>query len=151
MKLTSIAIVAALLTIIPLTASARNCADINEKNDRVICYMKEIRQEGISWVVREEISDLDDSKNVFISVKSSDDIRGKYANGRGFADLWIRCMENRTSIYITMNDFMLSDIQGYGDITLRLDKDKATSISGKVSTDNMALGLWGGGNVQFLL
>jgi len=33
----------------------------------------------------------------------------------------------------------------YGDIDYRVDTEKAKKVSGSASTDNKALGLWGGG------
>ena len=40
----------------------------------------------------------------------------------------------------------MSDIQGYGDVTFRIDKEAAFERSLNASTNNHSLGLWSGGS-----
>lgn len=40
----------------------------------------------------------------------------------------------------------MTDHQNYGQVTFRIDKQKAFTRSTDVSTDNNALGFWSGGN-----
>ncbi|MFK4823175.1 type VI secretion system-associated protein TagO, partial [Paenochrobactrum sp. BZR 588] len=52
----------------------------------------------------------------------------------------------KTSLYINTGCHMTSsDYNDYGDVTYRLDSDKARKVGMAESTDNKALGLWSGG------
>jgi type VI secretion system protein VasI len=64
--------------------------------------------------------------------------------GEQKADLWITCREEQTSIFLTFGNLFLADNGSYGDVTLRIDKQKARVISMNESTNNQALGLWRG-------
>ena len=105
-----------------------------------------IAQNTGKWLVRKETSDIDDSQNVFMTISSNEKVLGPFSNGSAPAQILIRCMENTTSVVLIMNDHFLSDIQGYGAVTYRLDEKKAANKRLQVSTDNKALGLWNGGS-----
>lgn len=95
------------------------------------------------WSVRRTRSEVDDSERVVLTLTSSDSIRGRFQQP-GPATMVVRCEENTTSVYLLFNDLFMSDIQGYGQVTVRVDERRAREISMGVSTDNMALGLWRG-------
>lgn len=99
---------------------------------------------GVQWRVQTDTSAIDDSKSVYLQVTSDNDIPGKYG-GMGPATLLIRCMENTTSVMLKFNDHFMADIQGYGDVTYRIDERKAAKRGFEESTDHEWLGLWNGG------
>lgn len=76
-----------------------------------------------------------------MNLSSNDTIKGRFG-GEKKASLIVRCEENSTSVYFILGDQYLADIQGYGDITFRLDSEKAITKGFEASTDNKALGLW---------
>lgn len=60
--------------------------------------------------------------------------------------LVLRCHENTTSLYFVTGCRMTSgDYNDYGDISYRLDDDRARTVGGHESTNNRSLGLWTGG------
>lgn len=95
------------------------------------------------WDVSHDKSAFDDTDTVVLRLDSLEHIRGNFG-GSGPATLLLRCMENTTSVYLTLNDHFLADIQGYGRVEYRIDGGKAASANMKESTDNKALGLWRG-------
>lgn len=97
-----------------------------------------------AWRIDVETSPIDDSKNVFISVKARASYQDDYATRMPY--LWIRCMENTTSLIIDFDDDYMSDIAGRGNVTLRIDQAAAVEKHMDASTDNGSLGLWNGGN-----
>jgi type VI secretion system protein VasI len=101
------------------------------------------------WLVRKEVSEIDDSTNVFLSLTSEDNISGRFG-GPGPMRMYIACRENTTSLWIIFNGHHMSDYQ-YGTVTYRLDKTPARKKNMRESTDNQALGLWrGGSSIPFI-
>lgn len=101
------------------------------------------------WRVTTEISDIDDTTNVFMRLSSDDNIRGRFG-ASGPMRMHIACRENTTSLWIIFNGHHMSDYQ-YGTVTYRLDKTTARNKSMRESTDNQALGLWrGGSSIPFI-
>jgi type VI secretion system protein VasI len=96
------------------------------------------------WTYQTEVSKIDDSKNVYLSLQSEETIQGRYGEA-GFMRLFINCRENKTAVYFTFAQHFMSDNAGGGAITFRIDKRPAKTESFRESTDNEALGLWGGG------
>ena len=97
-----------------------------------------------NWLVSEDKSQLDDSTTVVLTLDSNEMIAGQFG-AAGPARLFLRCLENTTSVFLIMNDMFLSDIQGYGTVDFRIDAKKADDVRMQSSTDNKALGLWSGG------
>lgn len=106
---------------------------------------KTVPIEAGAWIVSEDISAFDDSRTVVLSIQSSEAIRGQFGPAAP-AVMHLRCKENRTVLYLWLNDLFLSDIQGFGTVELRIDNQKAQSVRMAASTDNKALGLWDGGS-----
>lgn len=96
------------------------------------------------WQYATQKSKIDDSTNVWLTLESNDNLPGRFVSSAP-AVLTIRCMENRTSVFFQFADHFLADIEGYGDITYRIDSKPARKRSFSESTDNEALGLWSGG------
>lgn len=95
------------------------------------------------WRISSDTSAIDDSKTVHIQVASDNNVRGRFG-GPGPAVLHLRCLENTTSATFSFNDQFMADIQGYGDITYRVDDRAAVKRGFQESTDNKWLGLWRG-------
>lgn len=97
------------------------------------------------WQVHIDKSKIDDSTSVVASLEASQPIAGRV--GRP-ATPWliIRCLENVTSAYLDFGGLFMSDIQGYGKVTFRVDKQSAFVKEMDASTNNKALGLWTGGS-----
>ena len=106
----------------------------------------EIQEEPPSdrWSVDLQTSKIDDSTNVFVTTPAIKPVQGRFRR-ETTPYLMLRCMENRTSAYFTFNGLHMADIQGYGDVTVRIDKRKADTHHMSASTDSEALGLWSGG------
>lgn len=121
-------------------SSTSTSSDSNEKVSE-----KPPVKEVSNWYVREETSQIDDSKTVTLSIVSSTTIPNRYGRGQGKASLILRCMENTTAMYMKFNGNFMADIGSYGNVTMRIDDSKAFTRSMNESTDNMALGLWSGG------
>ena len=138
----------------PIVSASEKCAAIQNPTERLACYDMEYKpatksQKASAWTVSEDQSKLDDSKTVVVSLESEDALQKRFG-GSEKASLIIRCQENSTSVYFIMADHFLSSIQGYGDVTYRLDSEKPKTIGMSESTDNKALGLWGGSAVGFV-
>lgn len=130
------------------------CAVMSDAGQRLLCYdgiFKETKSSeqaspavNAKWQLSTTKSKIDDSATTTVTLDSDDDFAGKYG-GREKATMIIRCQENATSLYFIIGDHFLSDIQGYGEVTYRIDDRKAATKGFDVSTDNKALGLWSGG------
>lgn len=97
-----------------------------------------------NWLVTEDKSSFDDSRTVVLSLASDDPIRSQFG-APGPANLYLRCQENTTSLFLVLNDLFLADIQGFGAVDYRVDNAAAGVVQMTSSTDNKALGLWDGG------
>jgi type VI secretion system protein VasI len=97
------------------------------------------------WLVSEDTSLLDDSTTVVLSMNSNETIAGQFG-AAGPAQIYLRCLENTTSVFLILNDMFLSDIQGFGTVDFRIDATQADEVRMQSSTDNKALGLWSGGS-----
>lgn len=97
-----------------------------------------------NWRVSEDKSAFDDSRTVVLSLSSDQPIAGRFGAANP-AEIYLRCQENSTSLYLVLNDQFLSDIQGFGSVDYRIDEQKASVARMTASTDNQALGLWDGG------
>lgn len=94
-----------------------------------------------AWSVTEDISKIDDTKNVFLSVKSLEDVRDRFGRPKR-PTLNIRCFEQKTDFIIRFDGLFMSDIDGHGDVTYRIDKLAPKTRRFHVSNNNESLGLW---------
>ncbi|MDP8249597.1 type VI secretion system-associated protein TagO [Pseudochrobactrum saccharolyticum] len=135
-------------------ADINQCLNISNDLDRLTCYDKVSGHTPVTtnttiknspWVSSTETSKLTDDKNVVIFVESEDPINCRW-NRTDKASLVLRCHEKRTLLHINTQCHMTSsEYDSYGDVTYRLDSEKAKTTSMTASTDNRALGLWTGG------
>lgn len=135
-------------------AAPSDCLKIPNDLDRLACYDREtgrtpsastLPKTAGKWLVRKETSKLTDQPTVVMSVDSNESIDCGWNKGEKIS-LVLRCMENKTVLYFATECHMTaSEYNDYGDITYRLDDEKARKVGGDASTDNRALGLWSGG------
>ena len=154
MRIAAIAI-ALLYSIISqsIAANGTECARIGDGNKRLLCYDLIFRKSEITqipagdtgkWKHYSGTSKIDDSKSVFLSLQSTNEIAGKYGRPKR-GTIRLRCFENTTSVNIAFGDYFMSDIQGYGRVTYRIDRKPAATVNMTESTDHSVLGLWNGG------
>ncbi|MGO3214797.1 MAG: type VI secretion system-associated protein TagO [Halomonas sp.] len=100
------------------------------------------------WQVRENVSQMDDSRNVFLSTQSNERIPGRYGRSTVRPTLTVRCVENTTALVLNMDGHHMasSPYHSWGNVEMRIDDSRAFTKSMNESTDNRALGLWNGGN-----
>ena len=130
--------------------ASSECTTVQDDKARLACYDLKYRPTTVAakiseWRVQESSSKMDDSKTVVLQVESEERVPGQYGGAGVTADLYLRCSENTTSVYFILGDNFLADVEGYGDVTYRLDAQKPKTASMDASTDNKALGLWSGG------
>lgn len=145
---------AAILAAGSAMASPDACIQIENDLDRLACYDKEVgrtpTQERVptdagEWSVRKETSKLTDQANVYAAVESEEVINCGWNRGEKIR-LFVRCMENSTSLIFQTGCHMTSsEYNDYGDVTYRLDDDKARTVGMQESTNHRSLGLWSGG------
>ncbi|WP_447896018.1 type VI secretion system-associated protein TagO [Vreelandella sp. GE22] len=99
------------------------------------------------WRVRESVSQMDDSRSVYLTTQSNERIPGRFGRSPGKATLYVRCVENTTALLLQMNGNHMtsSPYHDWGDVRMRIDDNPAFTKSMTESTNNQSLGLWGGG------
>lgn len=97
------------------------------------------------WDVKISKSKIDDSTQVVLTAEANEAVPGRF-NRTARPSLVLRCLENTTAAFVHFDGLHMADIQGYGRVTFRVDKQKAFTRNMDVSTNNKALGLWGGGS-----
>ncbi|MGQ7253944.1 type VI secretion system-associated protein TagO [Vreelandella titanicae] len=99
------------------------------------------------WQVSEEVSPMDDSKNVYLSTRANEALPGRYGRSVARPTLYVRCVENTTALILNMDGHFMasSDYHTWGHVDMRIDDGQAFTKSMRESTNNKALGLWNGG------
>lgn len=150
-------VVAIVATItLPTVSAAQNCQQIADDTDRLACYDAQFPveeavatdatadpQTDSKWIVETEVSAIDDSTSVFLTVPSNEIASCGFAPQTS-ATLTLRCMENTTALIIGTSCHLTSGFSGYGEVTMRVDGETAVTRSFDHSTDNSSLGLWNG-------
>lgn len=100
------------------------------------------------WHTRVGVSPMDDSKSVFLSTTSNERVPGRYGKAPARVALYVRCVENTTSLILEMNGNHMasSSYHDWGHVQMRIDENRAFTKAMTESTDNSSLGLWSGGN-----
>ncbi|WP_175528537.1 type VI secretion system-associated protein TagO [Devosia crocina] len=131
--------------------TARACTLEREPLTRLACYDSIYMPAKVSepsvnnaWSHRTSTSPIDDSKEVQLTVKSSEPVSGRYRD-HDRASLILRCQENTTAAVIYFGGAFVADSGDYGRITYRIDRQPATERTWVASTSNQHLGLWSGG------
>ena len=133
-------------------AEIARCLAIENSLDRLACYDEEaghapvVREESPGtgdWRVRTETSKMDDSMNVWLTLRSTEQTNCPYKTGSH--SIHIACRENETNLWLRFGGCFMSSIQGKGRVTYRLDTGKAQTRNFRESNNNMALGLWSSG------
>lgn len=129
--------------VIGSSAFANDCLDIHDNKARLACYDKQAGYEedpkpsptldNGNWRKIEEISPVDDSKTVILSLSTDDKVRRGVMSASPL--LLIRCQQNKTSLYIDWGTFITT---GRISILTRIDKEKAQTSTWLMSTDNEA-------------
>lgn len=132
--------------------AAKKCAGKSVDAQRLLCYDLLFRttqtevtpKNGTGvWRIQNEVSKLDDTKNVFLSTKNTNNVTDRFGRAKTIT-MHIQCRENTTLFYVHFDTFM-SDHRN-GTVTYRLDKAKARTVKMRESNNNQALGLWNGGS-----
>jgi type VI secretion system protein VasI len=145
-----------LLIAAPAVAANDNgtaCAKIASDDARLACYDMIFKKSvetstsadaASAWTARVETSKIDDTKNVFVNANSLETSPNPYGQPTK-SWMMITCRENTTSLYINFAGHFMSDLQGKGTVTYRIDKNPAARQSFTESNDHSVLGLWNGG------
>lgn len=131
---------------------ATSCVSIENSEERLQCFDQAFATSDqpatpeieTDWSVRTDVSPLDDSKSVYLTVTSTSPIMGRYGRLET-GTLFIRCFENTTSLFTVWGGHFMSDNRGGGRVDYRIDDNSAAHVSMQESSDNEALGLWNGG------
>lgn len=131
------------------TEDGTSCGAIENVAERLLCYDGIFRTPNTdmpartNWDVSISTSPLTDEQTVVALVLSNEEIScGRSTDQRMI--LLVRCKENSTSLYFDTGCHMTSGHGDYGKMEMRIDTQTAISVSGAESTNNEALGLWGG-------
>jgi type VI secretion system protein VasI len=124
----------------------KGCAAIADDSKRLICYdlifkINQTSKVETKWTVEEQTSKIDDKKNVFVTVKSSERIPGRFGL-KDNAELVFSCREGKSAFYIVFGGHFMSGLGSSGLVTYRVDKRPAAKRRMTESTDHQALGLW---------
>lgn len=154
---------AAALACLPFSAFAQGnadqCTGIVDDQSRLTCYDGLFRPKienstpspsAGKWGVTTETSPIDDSKRVFLSLAGREGIRNQYGQDAQIT-FTIACRENHTSMWFHFGGQFMSDLQGAGRVTYRIDSAPAQAKNFTESSNHEALGLWNGGtSIPFL-
>lgn len=136
------------------------CAAIQSSVERLACFDSLAKKRDVAdpkvdvvtngdWQVKTETSKIDDTTNVMMLLESANSFQSRMSGSQN-ATLYIACREGSTDFAIHMGGEFLSSTGGFGEVTYRIDKDKAKKVSFVESTDNKALGLWQGRGIKFI-
>ncbi|MEH6641425.1 type VI secretion system-associated protein TagO [Vreelandella glaciei] len=100
------------------------------------------------WQVSEDVSPMDDSKNVYLYTRSNEPIPGRYGRSIARPTLTVRCVENTTALILNMDGHFMasSEYHTWGHVEMRIEDGNAFTKSMRESTNNRSLGLWNGGS-----
>jgi type VI secretion system protein VasI len=93
------------------------------------------------WNVSVSHSELDDSKSVYMHLKSQNSIPNRIKRPI-YPKLWLRCSENTTSFIVTWDVYLGINARP---MTYRLDSDKARTKVFDIATNNKSVGHFSGG------
>lgn len=97
---------------------------------------------GAHWRESIDVSPIDDSQNVYLSVTADRSIPNRYG-GVAWPSLSIRCKENTTAAIISWGVYLGLDETR---MITRVDSEPAQTRTWSISTSNNAVGRWSGGS-----
>jgi len=101
------------------------------------------------WQTYTETSKIDDSTNVIIAVEANELAENRFGRPATIRAI-AQCIDGKTGFFINFDSFYMSDFNGRGIVTMRVDKEKARRINMGESTDHRSLGLTGGAAIRLL-
>lgn len=101
------------------------------------------------WITSADQSPIDDSPSAYAQVLAEADHIDRYRRAHRFS-LQIACEQNTTYVAITFDRLFMSDIQGYGRVTYRVDNHPAHTRDFTALNDNSGLGLLRGQAIPFI-
>ncbi len=144
----------AFMCFVGVPAIAQECISIENDLDRLACYDKQNgrtlatsveNSPETAWVVRTDKSEFKDTTDVYLSLTSENPLHCRNYGTPVKAQLFLRCSENTTSMFLATDCHLASGHRGYGQVEYRFDDRAAGEKGFDASTDNSALGLWSGG------
>lgn len=152
-------LVAFLLGYIPAHAESTTnpCHRITGASERLNCYDSQTgfstqkipseadesatapEPDGQQWQYQDEVSQLDDRKDVWLSLKSLNTQPNQIGHPET-ARLWVRCMNNSTNVFITFNDYTSED----QNVRYRLDDAPVKKVWMQTMNGGDGIGLWSG-------
>ena len=122
------------------------CAAINSDGERLICFDSLSRELGVDrpttqisagegkWRSRIDVSPIDDSTNVVLTLQSEAEIRSGYNSSR--PRLVLRCAQGTTNVFIQWDLYLGLDSTS---MLTRLDSEEATTATWLISTNNQSV------------
>ena len=135
-------------------AADSDCIRVENDLERLACYDRDSGRApevtatpsaADDWFVQTSTSALTDEVSVMLSVFSEEAFDCSLRKAKQ-ATMYVRCNENTTALVVHTGCHMTSsEYNNYGDVTYRLDEQRAKTVAMSESTNNMSLGLWSGG------
>ena len=98
------------------------------------------------WRISTNVSEMDDSKAVYLRVDSRVEIPDTLGFGSTRPELWIRCLENQTSVFVNWARYISTGgFDSDQTIRYRIDDQEPQTMQWDISTNFEATGLWSGG------
>ena len=95
---------------------------------------------GLQWLATEKTSGLDDRTDIWLSVNSNASQPNQIGRPER-ATLWVRCMGNKTNLFITFNDFT-TDNQN---VRYKIDDNPVRKVWMVHMQGGKGIGIWSGG------
>lgn len=155
-------IIILILLLLPISAIAdtkkeiAECAAKDKDGERLVCYDNLAKSLGVDkpftkvtkgkgkWIVSKEISPIDDSVNVVLTLNANELVTSGYNQVE--PTLVLRCAENTTNAYLVWGLYLGLDKTK---MLTRLDKQEALISWWSISTDNKAVFVRGS-DIQFI-
>jgi type VI secretion system protein VasI len=93
-----------------------------------------------NWYIQTEPS-AGDGEDVSLSTQAEEPVQLRFKGI--YPALEVRCLENETALILHFDGAVMSDSDGYGDVTFRTDNNEPFTRSFSESNDRQALGLSG--------
>jgi len=110
-----------------------------------------LAQDYGNWRKSERTSEMDDFKNVYFSVRADEDIPRSHGMGTVRPTLLIRCMENRTTIYVNWGRYITTGgVYINHQVRYRIDDRDPVQANWSISTNFESTGEWRGRGISLL-